>query len=1271
MRTTVLLLSALALLLLPGCAWFAVGGVTGIVLFLQPEVEPETAPAVLITAPERLLATPGSVTFSLVDAESDPCSVAVEYAVGAGDFHPATRGAGGDATSGLSASPSGSPHVFSWDYASDPDILSPETNDVTIRITATDSAGKQGTAVSTGHAVGNAPPWIASCTLPGGNVTGTATIRYRICDSHSDIARIRVQFRGECTDATWTDATPEDPIARVNIASAPAGRDHLYPWDSDHADDLQGTDDDVEIRISASDDDGNSWGAWLETAPDLVHIRNDTLPEVVIGVVPSTQSGLVHVPYTVTDAEGDEVTILAEYRRLGSTRWRRATAGPGTTRLFLAASALGTPGGFVWDTLKDGVLSAEATLRITPSQDSRVGLASTKDFVVGNDGSAVWFERASMGTARRFLGGAVLNGTIYAVGGLDMISGATGLLEAYDPATDAWNASPLAPMPTPRWRFGVAVAKGKLYVIGGSGGDDSAVVEAYDPVQDAWTTRNPMPTARDALACAAIGNKIYAAGGGFGAGLDTFEIYDVDEDTWTTGPPMPQPRCNLAGAALDGKFYAVGGYSSGNRNDVEVYDPATGWTSGLAPLPAARTDLTCVASGNRLYALGGSPGAIELDNAEVYDPDDDTWTILPSLITPRGGLAGAAAGGKIYVFGGFEGSTYLDSVEAFDSVETGWTSGLTALPVPRKMLGAAGLDGKIWAVGGTNGSACDHVEAYDPETGVWDASPADLPTARWLPLVVSCGGKIYAIGGSTNVTESFDPETGGWTSGLAPVPTARWASAGAAIDGKIYVAGGSSGGLTAVEAYDPSTDGWTTGLAPLPDARSWHVGACVNGILYLLGGFGGSAGPDCPVLAYDPASDTWWSGAVIPTGREHPACAVVGNIIYVAGGANASGHNLDALEAYDPGADVWSRLPDMPAGRESLACAAYRGRVFAIGGGFSSYLDTVESFRASDERSLLRPLGSLSSPLSGAGAAITGKRFRHAGGAFYGNPGTVANESRRLATDVPASGAFSLDPRWEMPALLGEGRRHPGVAEYGGLLYIVGGIDTSGLAMDAVERYDPASDTWEALPPLPTARGELGLARVGAHLYAIGGDANGDAAGGTCGTVEVYDLASDTWQTGYTSMPTARSRFGCAAEPDSGRIFAFGGEGAGDAFLDAVERYDPGSDAWSSRASAPVPVKGPLALFERWDFMLIGGELSHATLGSIPTDRILAYDPSRDVWRETGLTLPYAAWDLFGCTGDVSWDQRGARQVRSLTLLGGGADGTMYDKDGFFRLYTR
>lgn len=139
-----------------------------------------------------------------------------------------------------------------------------------------------------------------------------------------------------------------------------------------------------------------------------------------------------------------------------------------------------------------------------------------------------WVSKAPVQQARADLGVAVVNGKIYAIGGVinpPSWNQAVGTNEEYNPTTDTWTFK--KPMPTNRSQFGIAVYQNKIYCIGGSYGTVSfvdghvdrievhavKVNEVYDPATDTWETKVAMPSARAGVYAQVIGGKIYVLGG--------------------------------------------------------------------------------------------------------------------------------------------------------------------------------------------------------------------------------------------------------------------------------------------------------------------------------------------------------------------------------------------------------------------------------------------------------------------------------------------------------------------------------------------------------------------------------------------------------------------------------------------------------------------------------------------------------------------------------------------------------------------------------------
>ena len=136
------------------------------------------------------------------------------------------------------------------------------------------------------------------------------------------------------------------------------------------------------------------------------------------------------------------------------------------------------------------------------------------------------------------------------------------------------------------------------------------------------------------------------------------------------------------------------------------------------------------------------------------------------------------------------------------------------------------------------------------------------------------------------------------------------------------------------------------------------------------------------------------------------------------------------------------------------------------------------------------------------------------------------------------------------------------------LMFTTSAIMTRLGDLQANEVYDPASDAWKRLAPMPTKRDHLAVGVAEGKLYAIGGRLGSYTR--NVGENEAYDPKTDQWKE-RRPLPTPRS--GIAAAVLSGRIHVFGGESGEGTFADN-EAYDPARNTWERHAPMPTARHG-------------------------------------------------------------------------------------------------
>jgi len=174
-------------------------------------------------------------------------------------------------------------------------------------------------------------------------------------------------------------------------------------------------------------------------------------------------------------------------------------------------------------------------------------------------------------------------------------------------------------------------------------------------------------------------------------------------------------------------------------------------------------------------------------------------------------------------------------------------------------------------------------------------------------------------------------------------------------------------------------------------------------------------------------------------------------------------------------------------------------------------------------------------------------------------------------------------------------------------VYVVGGFlkDVHLYAQIYSYEYDPAKNTWRALPWMKAARGSVGVAAIGGRIHAIGGRGTDRVV---VNTHEVYDPATNKW-TEAAPLPQARDHIPTVVA--DGKIHVLGGRFDTPADnTDVHSVYDPATNSWASAPFLPEPRSGGSAVLYHDRILLMGGECNKTTTFA----QNEAYDPKTMKW---------------------------------------------------------
>lgn len=301
----------------------------------------------------------------------------------------------------------------------------------------------------------------------------------------------------------------------------------------------------------------------------------------------------------------------------------------------------------------------------------------------------------------------------------------------------------------------------------------------------------------------------------------------------------------------------------------------------------------------------------------------------------------------------------------------------------------------------------------------------------------------------------------------------------------------------------------------------------------------------------DPAANLaspWLEGPPLAEPRDEPRAVAIGDSIYLVGGTTgieevaADRYVLDAsdeLTRFDPRSGRYVKLAPLPRPLNHVGLTAYRGDIY-VAGGYGRLVDAKTSrafFRYDPETDRWSRLPDMPVPRAAGAVGILGQRLIWAGGA---------------KNSIARSEVFAYDfstRRWSQLPSMHTRREHVGEAVLDGKLYVLGGRAPKSLAVDTAERFDPATNRWEPLAPMPVPAGGLAAVSLDGAVVAVsGGD---DGAETVTGAVQEFNPARDEWRL----LPALRTaRHGHGASVAAGEVWVFGGSDC--AFFNATDKVE-------------------------------------------------------------------------------------------------------------------
>ncbi len=236
-------------------------------------------------------------------------------------------------------------------------------------------------------------------------------------------------------------------------------------------------------------------------------------------------------------------------------------------------------------------------------------------------------------------------------------------------------------------------------------------------------------------------------------------------------------------------------------------------------------------------------------------------------------------------------------------------------------------------------------------------------------------------------------------------------------------------------------------------------------------------------------------------------------------------------------------------------------------------------------------------------------------------------------------------------------RHESGLANVGGQLYLLGGRGNRN-----VDRFDPETNTWESLEPMPIQMHHFQPVVVGSRIYVIGAFTCCFPNEEIVRDIYIYNTITESWTTDG-EIPADRARGSAAAVLHQGKIYLIGGntEGHSGGAVAWLDEYDPTTGQWTELDDAPNARDHFMAAIAHGKIVASSGRQT-STTPSVFANPVLAtdiYDLTTSVWSSTtdipraragALTVAYGA-EVIVAGGEINTSNDALATVEAFNVL--------------------